>query len=72
MTLRELLKALNAVDEKVLDLEVMVSPHTGGYDSISHVSVLDAGHPVLHEADNDLLRSCGDCGFGLLIQRGRK
>ena len=51
MTLRELLKALNAVDEKFLDMEVMVSPHTGGYDGISHVSVLYVGHPVIHLAE---------------------
>ena len=51
MTLRELLKSLQAVDEKSLDMEVVVSPHTGGYDSISHVSVLYAGHPVLHLAE---------------------
>ena len=27
-----------------------------------------AASTVLHEADNDLLRSCGDCGFGLLVR----
>jgi hypothetical protein len=29
-----------------------------------------AASTVLHEADNDLLRSCGDCGFGLLVGNG--
>lgn len=51
MTLRELLKTLNAVDEKHLDVDVLVSPHTGGYDGISHVSVLYAGHAVIHLAE---------------------
>ena len=51
MTLRELLKSLQAVDEKSLDMEVVVSPHTGGFDSISHVSVLYVGHPVIHLAE---------------------
>jgi hypothetical protein len=48
MTLRELLKDLQAVDEKHLDMDVMVSPHSGGYEGISHVSVLYVGHPVIH------------------------
>lgn len=52
MTLRELLKALNAVDEQFLDMEVMVSPPSGGYDGISHVSVLYVGHPVIHLAES--------------------
>ena len=30
-----------------------------------------AASTVLHEADNDLLHSCGDCGFGLLVHRAR-
>jgi hypothetical protein len=51
MTLRELLKSLQAVDEKNLDMEVLVSPHTGGYDGISHVSVLYVGAPVIHLAE---------------------
>ena len=48
MTLRELLKALHAVDEKHLDVHVLVSPASGGYDGISHVSVLYVGHAVIH------------------------
>lgn len=51
MTLRELLKSLHAVDEKNLDMEVMVSPHSGGYTPISHVSVLYVGHAVIHLAE---------------------
>jgi Rap1a immunity proteins len=30
-----------------------------------------AASTVLHEADNDLLRSCGDCGIGLLVRPPR-
>jgi hypothetical protein len=48
MTLRELLKSLHAFDEESLDMEVMASPASGGYSSISHTSVLYAGHPVIH------------------------
>jgi hypothetical protein len=51
MTLRELLKSLHAVDEKNLDMEVMVSPASGGYEGVSHVSVLYVGHPVVHLAE---------------------
>lgn len=51
MKLRELLKSLHAVDEKSLDMEVMVSPHSGGYQGISRVSVLYVGHPVIHLAE---------------------
>jgi len=29
-----------------------------------------AASTVLHEADNDVLGSCGDCGFGLLVGNG--
>jgi hypothetical protein len=31
-----------------------------------------AASTVLHEADKDLLLSCGDCSFGLLVYRGWK
>jgi hypothetical protein len=48
MTLRELLKSLHAVDEKHLDVDVLVSPASGGYRGISHVSVLYVGHAVIH------------------------
>jgi len=51
MTLRELLESLQAIDEKSLDMEVMVSPASGGYAPISHTSVLYAGHPVIHLAE---------------------
>ena len=51
MTLRELLKSLHAVDEKHLDVHVLVSPASGGYAGISHVSVLYVGHPVIHLAE---------------------
>jgi hypothetical protein len=50
MNLRELLKSLHAVDEKNLDMDVMVSPHSGGYEGISHVSVLYVGQAVIHLA----------------------
>jgi hypothetical protein len=30
-----------------------------------------AASTVLHEADNDVLGLCGDCGFGLLVYRPR-
>ncbi len=51
MKLRDLLKSLHGVEEKHLDMEVMVSPASGGYENISHVSVLYAGHPVIHLAE---------------------
>src|SRR5712675_1054988 len=51
MTLRELLKALHAVDEKNLDVDVMVSPASGGYAGIDHLSVLYVGHAVIHLAE---------------------
>ena len=51
MTLRELLKSLHAVDEKHLDMDVMVSPASGGYAGIDHVSVLYVGHAVIHLAE---------------------
>src|SRR5882762_5507174 len=51
MNLRELLKTLQAVDEKHLDMDVMVSPASGGYAGISHVSVLYVGHAVIHLAE---------------------
>lgn len=64
MTLRELLKALNATDEAHLDKEVLVSPHTGGYDSISNVSVLYVGHPVIHLAQPRLAQAPPDMWIG--------
>ena len=30
-----------------------------------------AASTVLHEADDDLLRSCGDCGFGVIVHPPR-
>jgi len=51
MTLRELLKSLHAVDEKHLDMDAMVSPASGGYAGIDHVSVLYVGHAVIHLAE---------------------
>ena len=29
-----------------------------------------AASTVLHDADNDILHLCGDCGFGLLVRSG--
>ena len=69
MTLRELLKSLPAVDEKHLDVDVLVSPASGGYSGISHVSVLYVGHAVLHLAEPtpveppDLLAVSGEGDF---------
>lgn len=51
MTLRELLKSLQGVDEKSLDMDVMVIQHSGGYEGISYVYVFYVGHPVLHLAE---------------------
>lgn len=51
MILRELLKSLHAVDGKYLNMEVMVSPASGGYEGISHVSVLYVGNAVIHLAE---------------------
>jgi len=52
MTLRELLKSLHAVDEKHLDVHVLVSPASGGYAGISHVSALYVGRAVIHLAES--------------------
>jgi hypothetical protein len=66
MTLRELLKALNGVDDKNLDMHVMVSPHSGGYSNIDRVEVMYVGMPVIHLAEDkgeqppDLWKSEGD------------
>jgi hypothetical protein len=30
-----------------------------------------AASTVLHEADKDVLRRCGDCGFGMIVHRPR-
>jgi hypothetical protein len=51
MTLRELLKSLHAVDDKYLDVQVLVSHTSGGYEGISHVSMLHVGNAVIHVAE---------------------
>jgi hypothetical protein len=50
MTLRELLKILQAQDEKSLDQHVFITPPPpgGGYAGIDHVSVMYVGNVVLH------------------------
>jgi hypothetical protein len=52
MTLRELLKMLQALDEKSLDMYVFVSPPSpvpsDRFEGISRVSVMDEGHAVIH------------------------
>ena len=65
MTLRELLKSLQAQDEKSLDMSVLISPPEGGYGEISHVSALYVGRVVIHlaepqslaEANREVLKS---------------
>jgi len=51
MTLRELLKALHAVDHKYLDALVLVSPASAGNEGISHVPALYVGNVVIHLAE---------------------
>jgi hypothetical protein len=51
MTLREVLKSLHAVDDKYLDVQVLVSHTFGGYEGISHVSTLRVGNAVIHLAE---------------------
>ena len=51
MTLRELLKSLHAVDDKYLDVQVLVSHTSGGYKGISHISMLHVGNAVIHVAE---------------------
>jgi hypothetical protein len=53
MTLRDLLKHLQAQPEKALDLHVFASPAppSGGYDGIDHISNLYPGNVVLHLMD---------------------
>jgi hypothetical protein len=49
--LSDLLKSLHALDEKALDMDVLVSPASGGYEGVSHVSSLYVGHAVIHLAE---------------------
>ncbi len=51
MTLRELRKSLHPINEKHLDVHVLVSPESGGYEGIDRVSVLYVGHAVIHLAE---------------------
>ena len=52
MTARELIQRLQAVDEKSLDMNVYVrpTPPGGGYAGIEDVSVIYAGHAIIHLA----------------------
>ena len=59
MTLRELLKSLQAQDEKSLDARVVVSPASGGYSDISHISALYAGPIVIHLTEAPKLTDTG-------------
>jgi hypothetical protein len=59
MTLRELLKSLQAQDEKSLDERVVVSPASGGYSDISHISALYAGPIVIHLTEAPQLTDAG-------------
>src|ERR1700720_3880756 len=56
MTLRELLEKLKAIDEKSLDMPVVITPappgEYAGFDSVKDVSVLHAGVTVLHLAND--------------------
>ena len=51
MTLRELLKSLHAMDDKYLDVQVLVCHTSGGYEGTSHVSTLHVGNAVIHLAE---------------------
>lgn len=66
MTLRDLLKNLQAQDEKALDQHVLVSPPapSGGYAGIDRVSNLYPGNVVLHMMDAEINREGErfDCG----------
>jgi len=59
MTIRELLKELQALDEKSLNNQVLVSPPSGGYNGISHIEVMFVGHVVLHLLDAPKLTEIG-------------
>jgi hypothetical protein len=59
MTLRELLTDLQAQGEKYLDAPVLVSPHSGGYSGVSHVSVMYVGNVVIHLLDAPKLTDRG-------------
>ena len=50
MTLRDLLRDLQAQDEKALDLHVLITPPapSGGYAGIDRISNLYPGNVVLH------------------------
>ncbi len=59
MTLRELLKILHTQDEKSLDSSVVVSPPSGGYRDIGHISALYAGPIVIHLTEAPQLTDAG-------------
>ena len=59
MTLRELLKELQTQDGKSLDNPVLVSPHSGGYSGVSHLSVMYVGNVVIHLLDAPKLTDMG-------------
>lgn len=59
MTLRELLKSLQAQSEKSLDAPVVVSPPSGRYRSISHISALYTGPVVIHLSEAPKLTDAG-------------
>ena len=59
MTLRELLKILQAQDEKSLDNPVLASPASGGYSGVSHISVMYVGNVVIHLMDAPKLTDTG-------------
>ena len=68
MTLRELLESLQAQDEKSLDARLVVSPPSGGYRDISHISALYAGPIVIHLTEAPQLTDAGRELFETLKQ----
>jgi hypothetical protein len=57
MTLRELLELLHS--QKSLDAPVVISPPSGGYRGISHISALYAGPIVIHLTEASQLTDAG-------------
>ena len=69
MTLRELLKDLQALDPKSLDQPVLASPHTGGYSGIDRIEVMYVGNVVLHLMDAPKLTDKGKELFSALQRK---
>ena len=71
MTLRDLLRDLQAQDEKALDLHVLITPPapSGGYAGIDRISNLYPGNVVLHMMDASLKQTKTGKQFDEILKR---